>query len=392
MVGVLRQYGIMTTRRDYYEVLGVTRGADDTEVKKAYRRMAMKYHPDRNPDDKSAEAVFKECQEAYEVLSDPQKRAVYDQFGHAGMQGGGMPGGGPFGAGGFADIFDNVFGDIFGGGGGRRGSQVYRGADVRFTLDLSLEDAVFGTEARIRVPTMATCDLCKGSGARAGSVPVTCPTCGGHGQVRLQQGFFSIQQTCPNCRGSGRAISQPCVECRGEGRARRAKTLSVTIPAGVDEGDQIRVSGQGDAGENGGPAGDLYVQIKLKPHAFFRREQDDLYCKVPVRFGIVVLGGEIEIPSLDGRMTLKIPPETQTDKVFRVRGKGVKNVRTGHVGDLFCQITVETPVKLTRTQRELLEAFDASIREGGERHNPVEHSWLDKLRGFFAPKARSSGE
>ncbi|MHB1511846.1 MAG: molecular chaperone DnaJ [Acidiferrobacter sp.] len=383
----------MTTRRDYYEILGVARGAEDAEIKKAYRRMAMKYHPDRNPDDKSTEALFKECQEAYDVLSDPQRRTAYDQFGHAGVQGGAGPGAGPFGAGGgFADIFDNVFGDIFGGGGARRANQVYRGADVRFALDLSLEDAVFGTEARIRVPTLAACDLCKGTGARAGSVPASCPTCGGHGQVRMQQGFFSIQQTCPNCRGSGRVITQPCVECRGDGRARRAKTLSVTIPAGVDEGDQIRVSGQGDAGENGGPSGDLYVQVKLKPHPLFRREQDDLYCKVPVRFGTVVLGGEIEIPSLDGRMALKIPPETQTDKVFRVRGKGVKNVRTGHIGDLFCQITVETPVKLTRAQREMLEAFETSVREGGDRHSPVEHSWLDKLRGFFEPKARSSGE
>ncbi|MHB8252772.1 MAG: molecular chaperone DnaJ [Acidiferrobacter sp.] len=378
----------MTTKRDYYEVLGVARGADDAEVKKAYRRLAMKCHPDRNPNDKSAEAAFKECQEAYEVLADAQKRAAYDQFGHAGLDG--AAGAGGFygqGAAGFADIFGDVFGDIFGGGGGaRRASQVYRGADVRFGLDLSLEDAVHGTEARIRVPTMATCELCAGSGARAGSAPVTCPTCGGHGQVRMQQGFFSIQQTCPNCRGSGRRITQPCVECRGEGRARRAKTLSVTIPPGVDDGDQIRVSGQGDAGESGGPSGDLYVQVKLKPHPLFRREQDDLYCKVPVRFATVVLGGEIEIPSLDGRMSLKIPPETQTDKVFRIRGKGVKNVRNGHVGDLFCQITVETPVKLSRAQREILESFEQSLREGGERHSPVEHSWLDKLRGFFEPK------
>ncbi len=380
----------MTTKRDYYEVLGVSRGADDAEIKKAYRRMAMKCHPDRNAGDKGAEAAFKECQEAYEVLGDSQKRAAYDQFGHAGVDnaagGGGFYGGG---AAGFADIFGDVFGDIFGGGGagGRRASQAYRGADVRFSLDLSLEDAVNGTEARIRVPTMATCELCHGSGARAGSTAATCPTCGGHGQVRMQQGFFSIQQTCPNCRGSGRVITQPCVECRGEGRARRAKTLSVTIPAGVDEGDQIRVSGQGDAGESGGPAGDLYVQVKLRPHPFFRREQDDLYCKVPVSFGTVVLGGEIEVPTLSGRMTLKIGPETQTDKVFRIRGKGVKNVRTGHVGDLFCQVTVETPVKLTRAQRELLENFERSLREGAERHSPVEHSWLDKLRGFFEPKA-----
>lgn len=380
----------MATKRDYYEVLGVSRSADDAEIKKAYRRMAMKCHPDRNPGDKGAEAAFKECQEAYEVLADAQRRATYDQFGHAGVEAA-AGGGGFYGAGGgagFADIFGDVFGDIFGGGGGggRRGSQVYRGADVRFSLDLSLEDAVHGTEARIRVPTLASCEVCHGSGARAGSTPVACPTCGGHGQVRMQQGFFSIQQTCPNCRGSGKLVTQPCQECRGEGRSRRAKTLSVTIPAGVDEGDQIRVSGQGDAGENGGPAGDLYVQVKLKAHPLFRREQDDLYCRVPVRFGILVLGGEIEVPSLDGRMNLKIPPETQTDKVFRIRGKGVKNVRNGHLGDLFCQVTVETPVKLTRTQKELLENFEQSLREGGERHSPVEHSWLDKLRGFFEPR------
>jgi len=377
----------MTTKRDYYEVLSISRSSEEGEIKKAYRRLAMKCHPDRNPDDKSAEAAFKECQEAYEVLSDPQKRAAYDQFGHAGLEGG--AGAGPFGAGasGFADIFGDVFGDIFGGGGGggRRGSQVYRGADVRFALDLSLEDAVGGTEARIRVPTLAVCDLCNGSGARAGSVPVTCSTCGGHGQVRMQQGFFSIQQTCPNCRGSGRLVTQPCVECRGSGRARKSKTLSVTIPAGVDEGDQIRVSGQGDAGESGGPSGDLYVQIKLKPHPLFHRDQDDLRCKVPVRFSTVALGGDIEIPSLDGRMNLKIPAETQTGKVFRVRGKGVKNVRTGHVGDLLCEIVVETPVKLSRPQRELLEAFDQSLSEGGQRHSPDVHSWLDKLRGFFEP-------
>ena len=381
----------MTTKRDYYEVLGVSRSADDTEIKKAYRRLAMKCHPDRNQNDKSAEAAFKECQEAYQVLADAQKRAAYDQFGHAGLDGSGG-GGGFYGAGagaaGFADIFGDVFGDIFGGGGGggRRASQVYRGADVRFGLDLSLEDAVHGTEARIRVPTMATCEVCKGSGARAGSAPVACPTCGGHGQVRMQQGIFSIQQTCPNCRGNGRLVSQPCPECRGEGRARHAKTLSVTIPAGVDDGDQIRVSGQGDAGENGGPPGDLYVQVKLRQHPLFRRDQDDLYCKVPVSFGMVVLGGEIEVPSLDGRMSLKIPAETQTDKVFRIRGKGVKNVRNGHVGDLFCQVTVETPVNLTRAQRELLGNFEQTLREGRERHSPVEHSWLDKLRGFFEPR------
>lgn len=374
------------SKRDYYEVLGVARGADEAELKKAYRRLAMKYHPDRNPNDHTAEAQFKECKEAYEVLADAQKRAAYDQFGHAGVEGG--AGGGFYSGGtaGFADIFGDVFGDIFGGG-GRRASQVYRGADVRFSLDLSLEEAVHGTEARIRVPTMTVCAACQGSGARAGSNPVICPTCAGHGQVRMQQGFFSIQQTCPNCRGSGRLIQQPCPECRGEGRSRSARTLSVTIPAGVDEGDQIRMTGQGDAGEHGGPAGDLYVQIRLKAHALFRREQDDLHCHVPVSFATVVLGGEVEVPTLDGQVMLKIPAETQTDKVFTIRGKGVKNVRTGHVGDLYCRIVVETPVKLSRTQRELLTSFERSLREGGERHNPVERSWLDKLKGFL--EARS---
>lgn len=370
------------SKRDFYETLGVARNADEAELKRAYRRLAMKYHPDRNPNDHTAEARFKECKEAYEVLADPQKRAAYDQFGHAGVEGG--AGGGFYsgGASGFADIFGDVFGDIFGGG-GRRAAQVYRGADVRFTLDLSLEEAVHGTEARIRVPTMTVCAACKGSGARAGSNPVICPTCAGHGQVRMQQGFFSIQQTCPNCRGSGRLIQQPCAECRGEGRSRSTRTLSVTIPAGVDEGDQIRMTGQGDAGENGGPSGDLYVQIRLKPHALFRREQDDLHCHVPVSFVTVALGGEIEAPTLEGPVMLKIPAETQTDKVFTIRGKGVKNVRTGHVGDLYCRIVVETPVKLSRAQRELLATFERSLREGGERHNPVERSWLDKLKGFL---------
>lgn len=373
------------TKRDYYEVLGVARSADEAELKKAYRRLAMKHHPDRNPNDKTSEASFKECKEAYEVLADPQRRAAYDQFGHAGVENGsagGFYGGG--GAAGFADIFGDVFGDIFGGGGGgRRGAQAYRGADVRFALDLSLEDAVHGTDVQIRVPTLATCEKCSGSGSRAGSSPVSCPTCGGHGQVRMQQGFFSIQQTCPNCRGTGRLVTQPCPECRGEGHTRRPKTLPVTIPAGVDDGDQIRLSGQGDAGENGGPPGDLYVQVRLKPHPLFRREQDDLYCKVPVSFGTVVLGGEVEVPTLDGRMNLKIPAETQTDKVFRVRGKGVKNVRNGHLGDLYCQVVVETPVKLTKSQREMLETFEQSLRESAERHSPVEHSWMDKLKSFF---------
>ncbi len=371
------------SKRDYYEVLGVARNAPEAEIKKAYRRLAMKFHPDRNPGDKTAETSFKEANEAYEVLCDPQKRSAYDHFGHAGVDpsmGAGGFHGGAAGAG-FADIFGDVFGDIFGGGGGRR-SQVYRGADLRYNLELSLEEAVRGTEVRIRVPTWVRCDTCQGTGAKAGTTPVACATCGGHGQVRMQQGFFSIQQTCPSCRGAGKVIKQPCPDCNGQGRTRDTKTLSVKVPAGVDEGDQIRLGGEGEAGEHGGPPGDLYVLIKLKPHALFKREQDDLYCEVPVSFVTVALGGDVEVPTLDGRATVKVPPETQTDKVFRLRGKGVKNVRSGEIGDLYCKISVETPVNLTKRQRELLEEFQTTMRSGG-KHSPREQSWVDKVKQFF---------
>jgi molecular chaperone DnaJ len=372
------------SKRDYYEVLGVARNAPEAEIKKAYRRLAMKFHPDRNPGDKTAEASFKEANEAYEVLCDAQKRSAYDHFGHAGVDpsmGAGGFHGGAAGAG-FADIFGDVFGDIFGGSGGGRRSQVYRGADLRYNLELTLEEAVRGTEVRIRVPTAVRCDTCQGTGAKAGTTPVACATCGGHGQVRMQQGFFSIQQTCPSCRGAGKVIKQPCPDCSGQGRVRDTKTLSVKVPAGVDEGDQIRLGGEGEAGEHGGPPGDLYVLIKLKPHALFKREQDDLYCEVPVSFVTVALGGEVEIPTLDGRATIKVPPETQTDKVFRLRGKGVKNVRSGDIGDLYCKISVETPVSLTKRQRELLQELDATMRNGGS-HSPREQSWVDKVKQFF---------
>lgn len=370
------------SKRDYYEVLGVARNSSEAEIKKAYRRLAMKHHPDRNQNDKDAEMQFKEAKEAYEVLSDPQKRSAYDQFGHAGVDPSAGGGGFNAGPGGFADIFGDVFGDIFGSG-RARGQQVYRGADLRYNLELELEDAVRGTEVRIRVPKMDHCESCGGSGAKPGTSPVSCPTCGGHGQVRMQQGFFSIQQTCPNCRGRGKVVSQPCPECHGQGRIRVAKTLSVKVPAGVDEGDQIRLAGEGEAGENGGPSGDLYVLIRLKPHEIFKREQDDLYCEVPVSFVTAALGGELDIPTLDGRATLKIPPETQSDKMFRLRGKGVKNVRTAQLGDLYCKATIETPVNLTKRQKELLQEFEASLREGGSRHSPREQSWLDKVKGFF---------
>ena len=374
-------------KKDYYEVLGVARNAPEAEIKKAYRRLAMKHHPDRNTGDKGAEAKFKEANEAYEVLTDAQKRAAYDQFGHAGIDPSMAAGarGGFHGAGNanFADIFGDVFGDIFGGNRQRGGSQAFRGADLRYNLELGLEEAVRGNEMRIRVPTMEACETCHGSGAKAGTTPAACTTCGGHGQVRIQHGFFSIQQTCPNCRGSGKVITSPCTDCNGQGRVKHTKTLSVKVPAGVDEGDQIRLAGEGESGENGGPAGDLYVQIRLKPHNIFKRDGDDLHCEMPISFAMASLGGEVEIPTLGGRANLKIPAGTQANKVFRLRGKGVTNVRNGHVGDLYCHTGVETPINLTKRQKELIEELDTLTREGGARHSPNAQSWTDKLKSFF---------
>jgi molecular chaperone DnaJ len=374
------------SKRDYYEVLGASRNASEAELKKAYRRAAQKHHPDRNPDSTEAEDKFKECKEAYEVLSDSRKRAAYDQFGHAGVDS--SMGGGGYGAAGagagFSDIFGDVFGDIFGGGRGARGGQrVYRGSDLRYNLELSLEDAVAGTEVKIRVPTLVSCTDCGGSGAKKGSEPKTCTTCGGHGQVRMQQGFFSLQQTCPHCHGSGTIISDPCNTCHGKGRVQERKTLSVKVPAGVDTGDRIRLAGEGEAGENGGPPGDLYVQVQVKPHPIFRRDENNLYCEVPISFVTAALGGELEVPTLNGRVTLKIPPETQTSRMFRMRGKGVKPVRGGPVGDLICRVNVETPVKLTRRQKELLQAFAGEMDQGGSHHNPQATSWLDGVKKFF---------
>ncbi len=375
------------SKRDYYEVLGVAKNASDAELKKAYRRAAQKHHPDRNPDNAEAEEKFKEAKEAYEVLSDARKRAAYDQFGHAGvdpsMGGGGGPGGG-FGGGGasFSDIFGDVFGDIFGGGGRGGGQRVYRGADLRYNLELSLEDAVRGTTVKIRVPTYATCKSCQGSGAKKGTQPSTCTTCGGHGQVRMQQGFFSVQQTCPRCRGTGTVISDPCDECHGQGRIKEQKTLSVKVPAGVDTGDRIRLANEGEAGENGGPAGDLYVQIQVKEHPIFKRDDADLYCEVPISFATAALGGELEVPTLDGRVKLKIPEGTQTGKLFRMRGKGVKPVRDNVVGDLLCRVVVETPVKLSAHQKELLRELEGSMKDN-KKHSPHAHSWLDGVKKFF---------
>ncbi|MFV1997000.1 MAG: molecular chaperone DnaJ [Acidiferrobacterales bacterium] len=371
--------------RDYYDVLGVARNASDAELKKAYRKLAMKFHPDRNQDNKEAEAKFKEIKEAHDILSDAQKRAAYDQFGHAGVDPTMAAGAGAgFGGGAsFSDIFGDVFGDAFGGAGGARGQQVYRGADLRYALELTLGDAVKGKEVRIRVPSAQTCESCDGSGARKGTSASTCQTCGGHGQVRMQQGFFSVQQTCPNCRGSGKVISDPCPDCRGSGRVQKTKTLSVKVPAGVDQGDQIRLAGEGEAGEKGGPSGDLYVQVKLKPHNIFRREEDDIYCEMPISLTTATLGGELEVPTLNGRASIKIPVGTQSEKLFRLKGKGVKNVRSGRVGDLYCRVSVETPINLTPAQEKLLKEFDDLIREGGARHNPRADSWMDKIKHFF---------
>jgi len=369
-------------KRDYYEVLGVKRNAPGDEIKKAYRRLAMKFHPDRNRDDADAEQKFKEAKEAYEVLSDSDKRAAYDQFGHDGVRGGaGFGGGGGFNAEGFADIFGDVFGDIF--GGGRRSSQVFRGADLGYELRLDLEQAVRGDSITIDVPTQIVCDDCSGSGARKGSDPVKCSTCGGAGQVRMQQGFFSIQQTCPACKGAGTVITDPCSQCHGRGRIAKTKTLSVKVPAGVDDGDRIRLSGEGEAGRNGGPPGDLYVEIRVNPHKLFTRDGADLTCEVPISVAAAALGGEVELPTLDGHVSLKIPGGTQSGKVFRLRGKGVTTVRDRRVGDLYAKVAVETPVNLTEDQKSLLRRFDESLQSGGERHSPRAGGWLDTVKRFF---------
>ena len=372
-------------KRDFYEILGVNRDASDEEIKKAYRRLAMKFHPDRNPDNPKAEEQFKEAKEAYEILSDAKKRQAYDQYGHAGVDPQAGANGGA-GMGGFADAFSDIFGDIFGnraGGGGGGRSNVYRGADLRYNLEVTLEEAARGTETRIRIPTMAECESCHGSGAKKGTEPKTCPTCGGHGQVRMQQGFFSIQQTCPKCHGTGRYVADPCPTCHGGGRVKQHKTLSVKIPSGIDEGDRIRLSGEGEPGVNGGPPGDLYVQIHLKAHTVFQRDHDDLHCEMPVSFTVAALGGEIEIPTLDGVAKLKVPAETQTGKVFRLRGKGIKGVRSISQGDLLCHVVVETPVSLTDRQRELLHEFEEISQGNHATHNPKAQGWLDKVREFF---------
>lgn len=375
-------------KRDYYEILGLAKGASEEDIKKAYRKLAMKYHPDRNPDNKEAEERFKEIKEAYEILSDSQKRAAYDQYGHAGVDPNAAGGfGGGFQSGGFgdfADAFGDIFGDIFGGrnSGGPR-SSVQRGADLRYDIEVTLNEAAKGCEKEIHVPRHETCGVCHGSGAKPGTEPEVCKTCNGQGQVRVSQGFFSLQQTCPTCHGSGKIIKEPCSKCRGSGFEKKTHTLKVKIPAGVDDGIRIRLSGEGEAGVNGGPSGDLFVVPHIKHHEFFQRDGMDLHCEMPISFATAALGGEVEVPTLDGMANMKIPSETQSGKIFRLRGKGIKSVHNDKKGDLLCHVVVETPVKLTDRQKELLREFDEISAGSKTTQHPRSKSFMDKLRDFF---------
>jgi molecular chaperone DnaJ len=375
-------------KKDYYDTLGVAKNASDEDIKKAYRKQAMKHHPDRNQGDnaKVAEERFKEAKEAYEMLSDEQKRAAYDQYGHAGVDPNRGGGPGAEGFGGFAEAFGDIFGDVFNGQrGGRQqgGRQVFRGGDLSYAMEVSLEEASSGKETQIRVPSWDDCGTCKGSGAKPGTKVATCTTCHGHGVVQMRQGFFSVQQTCPQCKGTGKLIPEPCSSCHGVGKTKTNKTLEVKIPAGIDDGMRIRSTGNGEPGTNGGPPGDLYIEIRVKKHEIFERDGDDLHCAVPISFTTAALGGEIEVPTLAGKAAIDIPEGTQPAKQFRLRGKGIKGVRSSYPGDLYCHITVETPVKLTEHQRKLLKEFDESLKKGGGKHSPSEDSWTDKLKNFF---------
>ncbi|WP_111979511.1 molecular chaperone DnaJ [Algibacillus agarilyticus] len=376
------------SKRDLYEVLGVAKDASERDIKKAYKRLAMKYHPDRTQGDKDLEVKFKEVKDAYEVLTDDNMRARYDQYGHAGIdpQQGGFGGGGG-GAQDFGDIFGDAFGDLFGGGGGRGGrqSRAQRGADLRYNLDLSLEEAVKGKSVEIKVPTWVSCDPCSGSGAKKGTQAQTCGTCHGQGQVQMRQGFFAVQQACPTCHGTGKIIKDPCKPCSGQGRVQKSKTLSVKVPAGVDTGDRIRLASEGEAGQFGAPAGDLYVQVNVREHRIFQRDESNLHCEVPIGFTVAALGGEIEVPTLDGKVKLKIPAETQTGRMFRMRGKGVKSVRGGAVGDLICRVVIETPVNLTDSQKELLEQLGEATTS---KHKPKEQGFFDGVKRFFDDLAK----
>ena len=376
-------------KRDFYEILGVPKNASDEEIKKAYRKLAMKHHPDRNQGDttKAAEEKFKEAKEAYEMLSDPQKRAAYDQHGHAGVDPNMRGGPGAEGFGGFAEAFGDIFGDMFGGGRGRGqggGRQVYRGSDLSYAMEVTLEEAASGKDAQIRIPSWDDCDTCHGTGAKPGTKPMTCTTCHGAGAVQMRQGFFSVQQTCPHCQGKGKIIPDPCTTCHGQGRIKKQKTLEVKIPAGIDDGMRIRSTGNGEPGTNGGPPGDLYIEIRMKKHDIFERDGDDLHCQVPLSFTTAALGGEIEVPTLAGKAAIDIPEGTQAGKQFRLRGKGIKGVRSSYPGDLYCHVSVETPVKLSEHQRKLLKELEESLKKGGAKHSPTGSSWTDRLKSFFS--------
>jgi len=378
----------MATKRDYYETLGVPKNASEEEIKKAYRKLAMKHHPDRNHGDtsKDAESKFKEVKEAYEMLSDAQKRAAYDQYGHAGVDPNMRGGPGAEGFGGFAEAFGDIFGDVFGGARGRTsgGRQVFRGSDLSYAMEVTLEEAAEGKEAQIRIPSWDDCGTCKGTGAKPGTKPITCTTCHGAGAVQMRQGFFSVQQTCPTCHGSGKIIPEPCTVCHGQGKIKNNKTLEVKIPAGIDDGMRIRSTGNGEPGTNGGPPGDLYIEIRLKKHELFERDGDDLHCVVPVSMTTAALGGEISVPTLKGAAAIDIPDGTQSGKQFRLRGKGIKGVRSSYPGDLYCHVRVETPVKLTEHQRKLLKELDESLKKGGDKHSPTDKGWFDKAKEFFS--------
>jgi molecular chaperone DnaJ len=376
-------------KRDFYEILGVPKNASDEDIKKSYRKLAMKFHPDRNQGEatKAAEEKFKEAKEAYEMLSDPQKRTAYDQYGHAGVDPNMRQGGvGDGFSGGFAEAFGDIFGDMFNQGRARGagGRQVYRGSDLSYAMEVTLEEAAKGKDAQIRIPSWDSCETCRGSGAKPGTQVKSCATCNGAGVVQMRQGFFSVQQTCPHCQGSGKVIPEPCTTCMGQGRIKRQKTLEVKIPAGIDDGMRIRSAGNGEPGTNGGPAGDLYIEIRMRKHEIFERDGDDLHCNVPISMVTAALGGEIEVPTLTGKAAIDIPEGTQSGKQFRLRGMGIKGVRSSYPGDLYCHITVETPVKLSEHQRKLLRELEDSLKKGGAKHSPSEDSWTDRLKHFFS--------